>query len=233
MPGRGLQIEIVHSEPCAESWAAMIGDSKSRRCDACNKQVHNFAGMTADEIADLLARTNGRLCARIVHGDDGSVQMFDQTSKRPLAAGFVLAASLAMGTGAAAQTDEPGATARLSGTVLSPDGSRPVKGVAVTLLSDGKTVVAAETDLAGNFSITAEPGHYDVVISQNLFLKSSIPDVNLHSGEQSLQSIRLKVQGSESFKPAFTGVVVIVPRYPVRTLFTHPLRYLKNIRHQL
>jgi hypothetical protein len=233
MPGRRLQIEVVHSAPCSESWETMPGNSKVRRCDACNKQVHNFAGMTAGEIEKLIDETAGRLCARILRGPDGSVQMLEQQSKQPLAAGFVLAASLAMGTAASAQTTETTTAARLSGKVLSPEGSTSVKGVAVTLLSDGKAVATAETDSNGSFTITTEPGQYDLLISQNMFRKSSIPNVNLHAGDQSVQSVRLKVQGSELFTPAFTGVVVIVARYPIRTLFTHPIRYLKNIRHQL
>jgi hypothetical protein len=90
--------------------------------------------MTTGEIQRLLVEKEGRLCARIVRNADGSVRTLDEPARPPIAAGFVLAASLALGTAATAQTTETAKTARLSGTVLSPDGSTPMKGIVVTLL---------------------------------------------------------------------------------------------------
>lgn len=134
-----------------QSWDAMRGNAKSRHCEACDKQVHSFASMTASEIEKLLVEKEGRLCARIVRNADGLIETRDQQSKQGMAAGFVLAATLVAGT-AAAQTKESPSMARLSGTVLSPDGSTPMKGVVVALVADEKTAAAGQTDQEGNFT---------------------------------------------------------------------------------
>ena len=230
---RRLSLDIRHSEPCGQAWAEMQGNSKSRHCDACDRQVHNFAGMTKGEIQRLLVEREGRLCARIVRNADGSVQTLNPQTKPSMAASFVLAASLSAVTAAAAQTTDSPKLARLSGTVLSPDGSTPMKGVVVALIADEKTAAMGETDQAGNFTLAAEPGKYDVVISRNVFQRSRIPNAELHQGDQIIPPLRIGFDQHATFQTVTMGVVVSTYRYPVSYFFKHPLRYLKNIRHQL
>jgi hypothetical protein len=232
MIGRRLRLKIRHAEPCTQSWDAMRGNMKSRHCEACDKQVHNFAGMTASEIRKLLVEKEGRLCARIVRNADGSIETRDQQSKQGMAAGFVLAASLAAGTAAAQTLDSP-TMARLSGTVLSPDGSTPMKGILVALIAGEKTAATGQTDQAGNFTLLVEPGKYDVVISRNVFQKSRIPNTELHQGDQIIPPLRFGFDQQTIFETVTMGIVVSTYRYPASYFFKHPLRYLKNIRHQL
>jgi hypothetical protein len=181
----------------------------------------------------LLVDTSGRLCARIMRDVDGSVTTLDPPSRQPLAAGLVLAASLAMGTAAAAQTTSTPETARLSGTVFSPDGSTPMKDVTVSLVADTQTVTSAVTDEFGNFKLHTKPGQYDVLIWRNVIQRSRIPNVSLHAGEQIVPPLRVGFDEPQHTMMVTSGEMVASYRYPVSYLFKHPLRYLRNIRHQL
>lgn len=58
--------------PCSASWEQMEGDERARHCAVCSLNVYNFAGMTRDEVRALLARTEGRVCARLYRRADGT-----------------------------------------------------------------------------------------------------------------------------------------------------------------
>jgi len=230
---RRPRLDLRHTESCTQAWEEMRGDSKSRHCDACEKMVYNFAGMTVTEIQRVLIEKEGRLCARIVRDTDGSVHTLNQHPRQPMGAGFVLAASLAVGPAAAAQTTEASNTARLSGTVLSPDGSSPLKGVVVTLLAGEKTAATGKTDEKGNFTLAVKPGKYDLIIARNVLVKSRIPSTELHAGLQTIPPLRIGFDRYTTYDTVTLGVVVSTYRYPVSFLFKHPIRYFRNIRHQL
>jgi hypothetical protein len=100
------QLSFIPSiaKPCEQSWAEMQGGSGERHCELCNKQVHNFAAMTARQIEKLALERNGKFCARTEYREDGSLVTLDEP-KRPVAAQWIIAASLAMSAaGLAAQT---------------------------------------------------------------------------------------------------------------------------------
>src|SRR3954447_1868937 len=59
--------------PCRTSWEGMAGDERVRHCTLCGLHVYNFAEMTRAEVRDLLARTEGRVCARLYRRADGTV----------------------------------------------------------------------------------------------------------------------------------------------------------------
>ena len=61
------------ASPCPVTWDAMTGDERVRTCDECNLQVYNIGAMTRAEAETLIARTEGRLCARIYRRADGTV----------------------------------------------------------------------------------------------------------------------------------------------------------------
>src|SRR4051812_17864788 len=63
--------------PCLASWERMAGDERVRHCTLCSLNVYNFAEMTRDEIRALLARTEGRICARLYRRADGTVLTSD------------------------------------------------------------------------------------------------------------------------------------------------------------
>src|SRR5256885_10305175 len=51
----------------------MTGNQRVRHCQECNKNVYNLSAMTRDEAEALIARFEGRLCARIERDDDGVI----------------------------------------------------------------------------------------------------------------------------------------------------------------
>lgn len=55
----------------------MPGDDCVRRCSACRLNVYNLSGMTRGEAAELLHRTEGRLCVRFYRRKDGTVLTSD------------------------------------------------------------------------------------------------------------------------------------------------------------
>jgi hypothetical protein len=212
----------------------MQGTSRERHCEACHKQVHNFAAMTAAEIELVVRERKGSLCARIVHRADGSVVSLDGQSQPSAAAGVVLAASIAFSASATAQAipKEPqSAKARLSGTVLVPDGSEPAAGADISLIADQKTIAETKTDAHGNFQISAEPGRYDILIWQNVLFRSWISAADLHAGEQSLQPIKTAPATQPYWQTVTVGEVTVTYKYPISYLFKHPLRYLKHLPH--
>src|SRR6185295_15230935 len=61
------------AEPCRASWESMAGDERVRHCTLCSLNVYNFSNMTRDEVRQLLAKTEGRVCARLYRRADGTV----------------------------------------------------------------------------------------------------------------------------------------------------------------
>lgn len=59
--------------PCLASWAEMSGDARVRHCTLCSLNVYDFSEMTRAEVQALLARTEGRVCARLYRRSDGTV----------------------------------------------------------------------------------------------------------------------------------------------------------------
>ncbi len=65
--------DVRIASPCRASWDKMKGDHRRRFCDRCRLNVYNFAGMARSEIAALLYKTEGRLCARLYRRGDGTI----------------------------------------------------------------------------------------------------------------------------------------------------------------
>jgi hypothetical protein len=234
MPRRKFNLNILSSHPCTQSWDGMTGTPRARHCQACDKHVHNFAAMTAGEIEKAVRDNEGHLCARIVRRADDSLVTLDAGFRAPAAAGVMLAASLAMGAPAAGQAASSPAkieTARLTGTVLLPNGSGPAVGAQIYLLLGDRTVAKATADEHGEFEVSAKPGSYDVVIARNVLVRSIIRDAALHSGEQSLQPIAVGRQVRDEVFTVTVGELVATYRYPISYLFKHPFRYLKHLPH--
>ena len=236
MPRRRLNLKVLNSAPCTQPWSGMQGNERERHCAACDKQVHNFAAMTAREVEQLVRDKEGRLCARVTYREDGSICTLDGHSQPSLAAGIALAASLALGSSAAAETlagTPEGAKARLTGTVLVPDGSGPKAGAVVLLRSVEEVIALARTDAQGNFIISTQPGRYDITIGPNVLLGVHIHAADLHEGEQSLEPVRISYLPDRDYsvETSTGGALVSTYKYPISYLFKHPLRYLKHLPH--
>jgi len=236
MARRGLKLKIISSTPCPQPWSGMQGTERDRHCEACNKRVHNFAAMSARQIEQLICENEGHLCARVTYRPDGSIRTIDGPTQPSIAAGLVLATSLAFSTSAAAEptTKAPDAlTARLSGTVLLHDGTGPLAGAYVILRSNHVAVASTRTDAKGNFLITAQPGQYDIWIGPNILFGIPIHAADLHEGDQSLQPLRVAFQSNSEYVSEFTtgGELEATYTYPISYLFKHPIRYLKHLPH--
>lgn len=53
------------TNPCAESWNAMLPTTQGRFCQSCAKNVVDFTGLTDDQVLALLKESNGTLCGRV------------------------------------------------------------------------------------------------------------------------------------------------------------------------
>jgi len=80
--GAVLRTEVRVVEPCPEDWEAMTGDARARRCERCERVVHELSERTAAEIEALRTeRAAGeRLCVR--YRVDGQGQVVTRTSER-------------------------------------------------------------------------------------------------------------------------------------------------------
>lgn len=108
MPERTDLLERMRvASPCPARWEAMEGDERVRFCRECSLHVYNISEMKRAEAEALLARTEGRLCARFYRRADGTVITKDcpvglRALRRRVArrAGAALAALLALAGGA-------------------------------------------------------------------------------------------------------------------------------------
>jgi Carboxypeptidase regulatory-like domain len=231
---RKPRIKVRQQDSCQQPWDLMKGDLRARHCTHCDKMVHNFAAMSSAEIKALAAQHGGSLCARVVRESDGSLVTADPAVPPARAAGFVLAASLSMAAAAQAPPLAPGGTApaHLSGTVLDPDGSGPASNAKVVVRAGASQVAEATADKTGRFELSVAPGTYDLDVYRNIFARTVVPSVQLHAGEQSMTGIHLQLTERASQQWVTVGVVVAVEHYPVRYLFTHPVRYFRSLLHR-
>lgn len=65
------------ASPCPASWEAMEGDGRVRFCRLCDLHVYNVSELTRAEAESLVARTEGRLCARLYRRADGEAVGLD------------------------------------------------------------------------------------------------------------------------------------------------------------
>jgi hypothetical protein len=68
---------LTVSTPCRERWDRMHGDERVRHCSHCSKDVHNLSAMSLEEIAALVERLQGKLCARFYRRPDGRLVTAD------------------------------------------------------------------------------------------------------------------------------------------------------------
>jgi hypothetical protein len=61
------------AKPCSAGWENMAGDDRARFCGKCDRNVYNIVGMDSTRIAELVQKTEGRLCVRMYSRADGTV----------------------------------------------------------------------------------------------------------------------------------------------------------------
>lgn len=189
--GADLLRRVRVASPCPFSWEGMEGDERVRFCRQCGLHVYNVASLTRTEADSLIARTEGRLCARLYRRADGTVLTNDcprglAAARRRVAraAGAALAAVLGLcggvfgqGKGKGAEScaacaskvervASPGKGSTLKGTVIDP-AQGTVPNALVRLVGKGsKRKYTAATSAEGAFEFTSlPPGTYEVEVS--------------------------------------------------------------------
>lgn len=61
------------ASPCSVGWEQMTGDERIRLCQLCDLHVYNISEMSRKEAASLIARREGRICARLFRRTDGTI----------------------------------------------------------------------------------------------------------------------------------------------------------------
>lgn len=99
------------ASPCHVGWERMNGDERVRFCEQCSLHVYDISALTRTEVASLIEKTEGRICARLHRRADGTVLTRDcpvglRAFRRRISksAGAALAALLSLASGAFGQT---------------------------------------------------------------------------------------------------------------------------------
>ena len=232
-----LPFEFAISKPCEESWAEMQGSHRERHCSRCDKQVHNLPAMSSREIEKLVLASNGQMCARLMHRPDGSLVMLQSQPRVAAAARIAASTALALSAvGTAAQstpeTAEPQAV--ISGKVLTPDGSGPLQGAAITLSSAGVVEAETRSNSDGDFEVSVTPGVYDVEIKNE---RNSVQfrAMALKEGQQSIPPIApaTTVRVEAESMPMMGTVTAVLGRPSLAWILRHPIAYGKHLMHKL
>lgn len=207
--------------PCPTSWDGMTGDERVRHCTLCSLNVYNFAEMTGDEVRNLIARTEGRVCARLYRRSDGTVLTRDcPTGLRALrrrasrvAAALITALlslpSLAFGgmTHKKPRLKTHGSPvalkvervahpqpAVLSGVVRDEAGM-PIPGVSVAVRDESsECVITAVTDGKGAFHFfVLSDGLYRVDVALDGFESASMEHLRLTGSEVTHANVTLRL----------------------------------------
>jgi len=202
----GLRI----ASPCPANWEKMTGDDRVRFCDLCNLHVYNIARLSRTEAVELIANTEGRICARLYRRTDGTVITNDcpvglRALRRHVAkaAGVVFAAIVSLAASVTGQkpsskdktcqqqvkitkklSEGPGDTGRLTGTILDSHGAIvPGAKIVLTNQATGKTY-DTESNNEGRILFGDLPvGTYKIAIKSLGFNKTEVTDVKIAAKE--------------------------------------------------
>jgi len=61
------------ASPCPVGWEQMTGDERKRHCRLCDLHVYNISEMSHGEVQSVIAKSEGRVCARLFRRADGTV----------------------------------------------------------------------------------------------------------------------------------------------------------------
>lgn len=165
------------ASPCPAKWEEMAGNERVRFCSLCQLSVYNFKEMTRREVERLLARGEGRVCARMYQRADGTLITRDcpralravqQRTRRVAGALFAALLSLAgcasgRPFGASSRHVVP-SKATIRGVMLDRTDQSPLPGVTVMISSPAlQGVRTAVTDVEGAFVFDNVPiGAYTI-----------------------------------------------------------------------
>jgi hypothetical protein len=194
--------------PCPAGWDSMQGDDRVRHCELCDLQVYNLAAMTHREAAALVAKTEGRLCARLYRRADGTVITKDcpvglrairRRAARMTAAAFAALITLATSVFGQKQdkkscrkqvtvTHESTQTANgasaLSGTILDPNGAVIARADITLTPPSGSKAITTRTNDEGKFLLAGlESGAYKLTVESPGFKKLELTEFKIGGNE--------------------------------------------------
>jgi ankyrin repeat protein len=209
--------QLIIQKPCSTDWQSMSGNDRVRFCEHCNLRVTDLSSMTRYEAMRLVARSQGRLCVRLIQ--TSSSQIATQTNKvygigrrvSRIAAG-VITATLSVTTAAAQSESQTGGArpasatinlgsahakdVRLSGVITDPGGA-VVAGAKVTLVNEQTQLAFNYTtgdDGAYKFSLL-EPGRYSLSAEATSFAKMEKHDVDLKAEREETIDLVMQIPG--------------------------------------
>jgi hypothetical protein len=221
--------EIKIASPCSASWQSMTGDDRARHCSECNRTVYNFSEMTAAEIENLIAASNGeRLCGRLYRRTDGTMLTRDcpvglrtriRRVSRRVGAALAAAISLACNAHVKAVPQDDSrkgnmtdnlmgdlaiAQSGLSVSVVHQQIPVAQANINVTDLRSHKIIATAKTDDAGRVRIDLTPADYRVLVEKPGLISQSV-SVSVRPYE--IQPLTVDLQN----RTFFMGLVMLNP----------------------
>lgn len=210
------------ASPCSVGWENMSGDDRVRFCNQCSLHVYNISEMTKEQVSSLVAKTEGRICARIYRRADGTVLTRDcpvglRALRRRVSkmAGAALTAVLSLCSGVVGQTqpqDDKKCTriialkvkkmvakdgqAVFSGVIMDEVGA-VVPAAKITLINERteKSLTATSSD-EGEFRIAdVAAGKYSLEIEATGFKSYKQKNLALNSREALRIDATLQVSG--------------------------------------
>jgi hypothetical protein len=159
----------------------MTPEGRNRRCASCNRQVHDLARYTADEIVALVGAAGHPLCGHAEILQDGRVRT---------RAGMLMLAAVAAASAPAAADTVSGIRVSVSipapsATVQNPNPGDAVASVTVT--GDGVTRTAQGRRVGDITFGDLPPGRYRIDLTTRSIFTWSIPDVRVCAGTMSVR----------------------------------------------
>ena len=181
IPSSQPAFHIRIASPCSADWEKMSGNDRVRHCAECNLNVYNLSAMSTREAAEMLAKTQGRLCVRFYRRSDGKILTQDcplglraivrRVSKiagvalsAVIGFGVSATAALAQGTPALVQTQQKPAAILVE--VVDPQGA-VIANARVVLHDEGNSwSVSKTTNQEGQLDFRdLSPGSYALEVT--------------------------------------------------------------------
>jgi hypothetical protein len=204
----------------------MVGDDRVRYCSGCKSNVYNFLAMTDAEIQALVAKPEGRLCARFYRRPDGTMLIQNGPAglravmrRGTRVAGATLAAMMSVIPPTAGSTlfKETSALLQIQtvpkGLQLEVEDATnaPIPGADVTIVNKAtQKKIEVKTDAMGKVDVAdLPPGLYEVTAGSPGFNPVIRADISVPTTD----TVKLTLQ------VGFVGEIVEVHRNPISKVF--------------
>jgi hypothetical protein len=240
------------ASPCSADWDQMIGDERVRYCPECKLNVYNFSTMPESDIQRLIAKRDGRLCARWYRRADGTMLTADcpvgfraRVRKISLVAGTALSAFMGVGTAAAQQTGKSSSPslvqidkARQGDGVISvkvmDQAGAVIPGAKVSIeFAPGPLVSNDQTDSGGELRASnLKSGHYSVQVVAQGFQSAKIQNLEVSPGHVTEAKVELEVGNTIMGGPIFGDLIEPVTQATAEGTDAIPLVPVPQPRHK-